>query len=183
VDRPGGVRELWTHDRTSERAGSRKQVHLMNSQNVSQRLVELSKWIDAGNMHRDPEARTWGRLAKVAEEGGEVISAFIGVTGQNPRKGVSNTMYDVNKELMDVAITALGAYEHLNDHPGDALNVLCAAILTVADRALAVTEPMCLNPECDQPLVDSGEGRFCSNCQDYEGTCRNDHCLSCGART
>lgn len=38
-------------------------------------------------------------------------------------------------------------------------------------------------PECDLAAVDSGEGRFCGTCQDYEGTCANDHCLTCGSRT
>lgn len=38
-------------------------------------------------------------------------------------------------------------------------------------------------PDCDELAVDSGEGRFCGQCQDYEGTCANDHCLTCGAST
>ena len=50
-------------------------------------LVALSEWIDAGNAHRDPEAVTWGRLAKVAEEGGEVVAAYIGATGRIPARG------------------------------------------------------------------------------------------------
>jgi hypothetical protein len=87
-------------------------------------LVWLSKWIDKGNEHRDPEAVTWGRLAKVAEEAGEVISAYIGATGQNPRKGVTNDMDKVIQELLDVAVTALGAIEHLTDHQGEALALL-----------------------------------------------------------
>jgi hypothetical protein len=41
----------------------------------------------------------------------------------------------------------------------------------------------CPNPGCDQLAVDSGEGRFCGECQDYEGTCWDDHCLTCGAPT
>lgn len=98
-------------------------------------LVALSKWIDAANAHRDPEAVTWGRLAKLAEEGGEVIEAFIGATGQNPRKGITHTIADVGDELLDVAITALGAYEHLTDHQGLALVRLDEKILCVAKRA------------------------------------------------
>ena len=41
--------------------------------------------------------------------------------------------------------------------------------------------PRCIS--CDAPAVDSGEGRFCGACSDYEGTCVNDHCLTCGAST
>lgn len=98
-------------------------------------LVELSKWIDASNEHRDPEAVTWGRLAKIAEENGEVILAFIGFTGQNPRKGVTHSRGDVLAELLDVAVTALGAYEHLTDHAGSSLAALDRHIIGVAARA------------------------------------------------
>ena len=48
------------------------------------KLVALSKWIDAANAHRDPEAVLWGRVSKIGEEFGEVIEALIGATGQNP---------------------------------------------------------------------------------------------------
>lgn len=36
---------------------------------------------------------------------------------------------------------------------------------------------------CEEPRVDSGEGRFCVRCNDYEGTCTRDHCLACGGAT
>src|SRR5689334_23119738 len=98
-------------------------------------LAQLSEWIDAGNAHRDPEAITWGRLAKIAEENGEVIEAFIGATGQNPRKGVHGTMGDVVKELLDVALTALAAVEHLSGNRGDALAALTNHIDHVWVRA------------------------------------------------
>lgn len=100
-------------------------------------LARLSRWIDGAkvNADRDPEARTWGRLAKVAEESGEVIAAFIGATGQNPRKGASHTMQDVKTELLDVALTALAAYEHLTDDAGVSLSALRRHI---ADRLARV---------------------------------------------
>ena len=102
---------------------------------AADRLARLSQWIDDGNAHRDPEAIQWGRIAKIAEENGEVIEAFIGATGQNPRKGVTHTMADVEKELLDVAITALGALEHLRGNNGTALGSLTDAIHVVATRA------------------------------------------------
>lgn len=104
-------------------------------QGTTGRLVALSQWIDAGNAHRDPEAVTWGRLAKLAEEQGEVIEAFIGATGQNPRKGITCTLEAVLEELLDVAVTALGAYEHIDGHQGRALDELAAKIYRVAERA------------------------------------------------
>lgn len=123
-------------------------------------LVALSEWIDAGNAHRDAEAVTWGRLAKIAEEHGEVIEAFIGWTGQNPRKGVTHTRQHVEKELLDVAITALGALEHLRGHDGMSLPLLEIAIVKVAERAGVVRESHDLEPDPVCRLTDS-EGRVC----------------------
>jgi hypothetical protein len=89
-------------------------------------LAAISMWVDASpaNMARDAEAATWGRLSKVAEECGEVIAAYIGVTSQNPRKGITHTDADVCKELLDVAVTALAAYEHMTGNMGAALEAL-----------------------------------------------------------
>lgn len=114
-------------------------------------LVALSEWIDAGNSERDPEAITWGRIAKINEEAGEVIAAYIGATGQNPRKGVTHTQSDVVKELLDVAITALGAIEHLNGHDGEALDLLDRAIVHVASRAGVVTYPAETRTDVKEP--------------------------------
>lgn len=97
-------------------------------------LIALSRLIDRGNAHRDPEAVTWGRIAKLSEETGEVVEAFIGATGQNPRKGVFKTMEDVKQELLDVAVTALAAYEHMDNHRGLALPALRSKIISVAQR-------------------------------------------------
>lgn len=103
---------------------------------TNSRLYDLSVWIDEGNAHRDPEARTWGRLAKVGEECGEVIEAFIGVTGQNPRKGIRGTGWDVQEELLDVALTALCAVAHLNNNDGtDVIDLLADKVQRVAVRA------------------------------------------------
>jgi len=106
---------------------------------AARRLVALSRRIDTGNAHRDPESVAWGRLAKLTEESGEVIAAYIGATGQNPRKGVTHTTDDVLAELLDVAVTALGAYEHLDGHQGRALTALDAKIHAVADRLFGLT--------------------------------------------
>ena len=45
-------------------------------------------------------------IMKIAEELGEAVQAYIGVTGQNPRKGTYGTREDVQKELADVIVTA-----------------------------------------------------------------------------
>jgi hypothetical protein len=107
----------------------------------AQRDVErLSDWIDGSpaNRRRDPEARTWGRLAKIQEEAGEVISAYIAATGQNPRKPKRPEAIDeVAKELLDVALTALAAYEHLVGS-GTAMTNLLNHITATHHRALGL---------------------------------------------
>lgn len=102
---------------------------------TARQLAEISRWIDDANAHRDREACTWGRLAKLAEETGEVIAAYIGATGQNPRKGVTTSMRSVLSELMDAAVTALAAAEHILGNNGEALDHLAQHIDNVHHRA------------------------------------------------
>lgn len=100
-------------------------------------LVSLSEWIDVAQGDRDAEAVTWGRVSKVAEECGEVIAAYIGATGQNPRKGRTHSVGDVQDELLDVAVTALAAIAHLygNQPPVDLIRLLERKAADVAWRA------------------------------------------------
>ena len=81
-------------------------------------------------------------IAHVAEMPNHIVAAYIGATGQNPRKGQTHVIHDVVDELMDVAITALGAVEHLTGHEGTALAILDAKIVAVASRAGLVTRPV-----------------------------------------
>lgn len=71
------------------------------------------------------------RILKVTEEAGEAAGAWIGVIGQNPRKGVTHTLDDVAGELADVAMTALVAIESLGL---DARQVLDACADKVSAR-------------------------------------------------
>ena len=100
-------------------------------------LAVLSDWIDTHptNAARDREAADWGRISKVSEECGEVIAAFIGVTGQNPRKGVHGCIDDVVEELLDVAVTALCAVEHFNGNDGSSLDMFAAKVQHIVARA------------------------------------------------
>lgn len=107
----------------------------MGVNTVAQNLAGISQWIDEGNAARDPEAATWARLAKITEEAGEVVAAYIGATGQNPRKGVTHTMDDVEAELLDVAATALTALEHLRGNDGSSLELFATKVQKIADRA------------------------------------------------
>jgi hypothetical protein len=85
-----------------------------------QGAARLSQWVDdaPANKARDPEAQLWGRVAKVTEEAGEAVAALISATGQNPRKPEIGSMDDVIKELLDTAVTALGAVEHITGNKG-----------------------------------------------------------------
>lgn len=110
-------------------------------------LVWLSKWVDRGNAHRNPEAVLWSRVLKVAEEVGEVYAALSGAVGENPRKGVTHTFADVEDELLDVASAALCAVEHLRGHDVEALRLLSARVGRTVTRARAAA----LRSTADQP--------------------------------
>jgi NTP pyrophosphatase (non-canonical NTP hydrolase) len=112
-------------------------VDITTNDFMARTVRDLSRWIDTQNLAqgRELEALTWGRLAKLQEEAGEVIAAYIGVTGQNPRKGVTHQRGDVIKELADVVITGLAAIEHMTGNQGKSMQVVLANLLRVKGRA------------------------------------------------
>jgi NTP pyrophosphatase (non-canonical NTP hydrolase) len=61
------------------------------------------------------------RIMKINEEAGEATQAWIGMLGQNPRKGVTHTKDDVVGELADVVFTALVAIASLGADPRQAI--------------------------------------------------------------
>lgn len=83
-------------------------------------LTAISRWIDeyGPNAGRPLEAQLWGRTMKGGEEHGEVVEAMIAYTGQNPRKPAVEYLNLVEKELLDEAVAALGAVQHLRDKHG-----------------------------------------------------------------
>jgi len=72
---------------------------------------------------------------KVVSEVGEAHDALGGMLGENPRKGVTHTMDDLIGELLDVAVAALGAVEHLMGNPGRSIELLADKIEFVSNRA------------------------------------------------
>ncbi|MGW6746549.1 NUDIX domain-containing protein [Streptomyces sp. NPDC055025] len=79
-------------------------------------------WLDARNgTGRDETAL---RLLKVTEEAGEAAQAYIGMRGQNPRKGISHTRADVATELCDVIVTAMVALHAFEDDPAELLTTV-----------------------------------------------------------
>jgi NTP pyrophosphatase (non-canonical NTP hydrolase) len=57
------------------------------------------------------------RILKITEEAGEAAQAWIGVQGQNPRKGVTHTVDDVVGELADVVFSSIVAIASLGADP------------------------------------------------------------------
>ena len=81
------------------------------------------------NSHRPVDDREITmRVLKVAEEAGEAAAAWIGATGQNPRKGVTHSRADVAAELADVVIAALVAVASLDIDPATALTAKATAV-------------------------------------------------------
>jgi hypothetical protein len=103
---------------------------------TSKMLREFSQWIDDGILFvgKSGEALTLHRVLKIGEEFGEVVDALTGVLAANPRKGLYGTPADVRSELLDVALTALGAYEHLCGNDGSSLAALLRHIKTRVER-------------------------------------------------
>lgn len=75
------------------------------------------------------------RTIKVVEEMGEVVGALIGLTGANPRKGVTHSRDDLVAELHDVAVSVEGTVEHVLGNGGRALAGLEAKASYVHHRA------------------------------------------------
>ncbi|GAA2559881.1 MULTISPECIES: MazG-like family protein [Streptomyces] len=93
----------------------------------------LCAWLDTDRPAEGREGLLL-RLLKLNEEVGEVAEAVIGVTGQNPRKGVTHSWDDVQAELCDVVITALVALRTLTP---EAREVFTRHLERVTERSLA----------------------------------------------
>ena len=98
-------------------------------------IQNLTAWLDRHNGRA--EAEVSARMLKVAEEAGEAAQAWIGMTGHNPRKGISHTMTDVCDELCDVMVAAAIVLATLTDDPAGHFD---AKLARIADRA-AAAEP------------------------------------------
>jgi NTP pyrophosphatase (non-canonical NTP hydrolase) len=104
----------------------------------------ITAWLDTSNPASPHEDSM--RVLKLVEEAGEAAAAYIGMVGQNPRKGVTHTMDDLLNELADVALTALCAMQHFTQDTAVTRGVLAskvAAIMARSDiRAPSAAEPV-----------------------------------------
>jgi len=112
----------------------------MSSTEAQQALTALSNKLDDSIAWSVLNELHLHRVIKVAEEAGEAVAALIGWLGSNPRKGQTHMLDDVVGELLDTAVAALGAAEHLLSFRGesDTLALLEAKVITVAKRIGAV---------------------------------------------
>jgi predicted house-cleaning noncanonical NTP pyrophosphatase (MazG superfamily)/NTP pyrophosphatase (non-canonical NTP hydrolase) len=81
------------------------------------------------------EAPIEAQLLKLSEEVGEVAEAYLGMTGLNPRKGVSHTRPDIVGEVADVIISAAVAIVRLAGDPRAARDAFAAHLAAVLARA------------------------------------------------
>ncbi|MFF0729297.1 MazG-like family protein [Streptomyces sp. NPDC004134] len=104
------------------------------------------------------------RLLKISEEAGEAAAAYIGMTGQNPRKGTTHTARDVADELCDVIIAAAVALHDFTTAP--------PAVLDAKVHAAARRLDTAAQEEAKRFAALLTEGR-CPNCcwLDYQCNC------------
>lgn len=114
-----------------------------------------------------PLAQDWARVAKLAEELGEMreasrglylsaadherfgaleeaigrsISTLIASTGQNPRKGISGTQDEMLGELVDVICTGLFALQHFTRDVEVTTDLVEAGMLKALNRVTGFTK-------------------------------------------
>ncbi len=98
-------------------------------------VAALVAWLDTASP-RTPHEITL-RMLKLAEETGEAVSAYIGMTGANARKGTYATSADVTRELCDVVVTAVVALASIAGDTGHAQASLQTHLLTRSARLVA----------------------------------------------
>jgi NTP pyrophosphatase (non-canonical NTP hydrolase) len=99
-------------------------------------IRRITAWLDVMSGLRDnPLADDMSRVMKIGEELGETVEAFIGYTGQNPRKGFSHTKEQMLAELADVVITALCAIQHFTQDETETETIITGKILGIIARS------------------------------------------------
>jgi len=96
-------------------------------------VAAITGWLDASNPGTPHEDSM--RVLKLVEEAGEAAAAYIGMVGQNPRKGVTHTRDQFLAELADVALTALCAMQHFTQDADATRSVLATKVERIIKRA------------------------------------------------
>lgn len=110
-------------------------------------ISAITAWLDKtneDNPHEDSMrvlkvgeeiAEAYEALAIISIANGKAAAAYIGMTGQNPRKGITHTETDLLMELADVAITALCAMQHFTRNADITRGMLASKIAAIISRA------------------------------------------------
>lgn len=107
------------------------------SDQITDKITDIDNWLDAkvtDEYKYQPLAQDWARISKMAEEIGEAIQAFIGYTGQNPRKGKINDLADVLAELADTVLTGVFAIQHFTKDADQTLQIIIDKLNYQHDR-------------------------------------------------
>lgn len=96
-------------------------------------LIETAKqirtWLATHENQDQHDLNIANQLLKLQEETGEAAAAWIGIQGQNPRKGVTHIVEDLINELVDVAITALVTAHALHPYPQFPIQRRCRELI------------------------------------------------------
>jgi hypothetical protein len=93
-------------------------------------VARVVAWLD----ETQPGPQLHYRIEKMAQESGEVLEAFHGMLGANPRKGVCKTWADVTDETCDVLVTAAVALATLTNDVDEARRYLQGYLKRRGDR-------------------------------------------------
>jgi hypothetical protein len=93
-------------------------------------------WDEAGRLAEWlGEVPIEAQLLKMSEEVGEAAEAYLGMTGLNPRKGLSHTREDLVGEVGDVIITAAVSIVRLTGSTAAARAAFESHLASVVNRA------------------------------------------------
>lgn len=120
---------------------------------LGSRAAQISTWLDE-QIPLTNQALTLCRVSKCANEAGEALDALEKAMGINPRKGVCGSWADVRKELLDVAFTALCAYEHLDGNLGGSGQALLAHAESRLQRVGLLSEAQPIPVDEKAPLTE-----------------------------
>jgi phosphoribosyl-ATP pyrophosphohydrolase len=121
---PGSTHTHPHHPPPPRHRPSTQKGRVMSTMDLYATVAAAANWLDEHN--GASQAEKCMRILKVVEEAGDAAAAWIGTTGQNPRKGITHTTDQVAAELADVAFTALVAIASLGHDPATVLHT-CAA--------------------------------------------------------
>ena len=113
----------------------------MEMSEVGKAVTEINNWLDGEvpkwytNAADSGElAQHWARIAKIQEEAGEAVEAFIALTGQNPRKEKTDDFEGFLGELADVTATGILAIQHFTGDWAETERILWDKMVSLRER-------------------------------------------------